>query len=144
MSASSTWAASWPTCTDGALGRERLQHGRRPWRRVPVTGMPRASMIRATPDMPAPPMARKCTRPSVAGVGDVGAEVEAGCGRVVRSPLRGSARCRAALRARASTMSARRSSASRSPERAARAAHREQPLAVGGEGQQVRRRPTRG
>ena len=31
---------------------------------LPLTGSPRASMIRAMPDMPAPPIPMKCTRPS--------------------------------------------------------------------------------
>ena len=31
---------------------------------LPDTAIPRASMIRAIPDMPAPPMPAKCTRPS--------------------------------------------------------------------------------
>ena len=37
---------------------------------LPDTPMPRASMMRAIPDMPAPPMPAKCTRPSrAAGTG---------------------------------------------------------------------------
>src|SRR5580700_423465 len=40
---------------------------------LPDTSMPRASMIRAMPDMPAPPIPMKCTRPRwTAGTGSVG------------------------------------------------------------------------
>src|SRR5580692_7061457 len=58
-----------PTCTlaPSAASSSSIAEG---IESLPDTGMPRASMIRAMPDMPAPPMPVKCTRPSrTAGTG---------------------------------------------------------------------------
>ncbi len=62
VSASPTCAASCPTCTVAPAAASSASSGESA-ESLPDTGTPRASMIRAMPDMPAPPMAMKCTFP---------------------------------------------------------------------------------
>ena len=73
---------------------------------LPLTAMPRASMMRAMPDRPAPPMPTKCTRPSASAarhlVGDGDPHrrpprgAQAPCGPAARRRRAGSARPRPA------------------------------------------------
>src|SRR5580700_8164987 len=55
-------SGAWPTCTRAPLAcrSSSIAEGAES---LPDTGMPRASMIRAMPDMPAPPIPTKCTCP---------------------------------------------------------------------------------
>lgn len=77
MASARSWCPSWkPTQTPAPSLSRALRTGTS-LASLPVTRMPRASMMRATPDMPAPPMARKCTRPRLVGTGHGSPEVEA-------------------------------------------------------------------
>src|SRR3984957_6142025 len=66
-------AAACPTCTKApcTCRSSSIAEG---IASLPDTAIPRASMIRAIPDMPAPPIPTKCTRPRrMAGISSVGA-----------------------------------------------------------------------
>ena len=63
VSTSLMLAASWPRATRAPSARSAASAGES-MASLPLTGMPRASMIRAMPESPAPPIPTKCTRPS--------------------------------------------------------------------------------
>ena len=72
VSASPRWAALCPTCTRAPSAASSVSAADAA-ESLPDTVTPRASMILAMPDMPAPPMPAKCTRPSwSSGTGSVG------------------------------------------------------------------------
>jgi hypothetical protein len=58
VSASPTWPGAWPMCTVAPTARSAAS-ARESLASLPETGRPRASRIRAMPDMPAPPMPTK-------------------------------------------------------------------------------------
>ena len=97
---------------------------------LPVTVMPRASMIRAMPESPAPPMPTKCTRPSSVGGQQV---VGDGDPHRRRPGVRG-----------ASTRSASFSSASSGIRSRGGGRHRGQPVGVGEQGGHGAAHPLRG
>ena len=69
VSTSPTFSARCPRCTTAPSARSAARVTES-LASLPLTGSPRASMIRAMPDIPAPPMPMKCTRPrSSAGTG---------------------------------------------------------------------------
>ena len=129
VSASPTCAASWPRWTRAPSSRSACRIGES-LPSLPLTATPRASMIRAMPDSPAPPMPTKCTRPSRSA----GQRARRG---------RGSSPC-ASCRAASSTIRASLSSASRGISAGRGRAHRAEPLGVGGQRRAPCRRPTRG
>ena len=72
VSASPTLAAAWPTWTTAPSAASSSSCAEVA-RSLPDTATPRASRMRAIPDIPAPPMPTKCTRPSWAtGTGAAG------------------------------------------------------------------------
>ena len=71
VSLPSTYAASWPTWTSAPSAARAASTGDC-FASEPLTEQPRASMTRATPDMPAPPMAMKWIDPSSSS-GGIGA-----------------------------------------------------------------------
>ena len=106
-----------------------VEHVAEPAESLPDTVTPRAIMIRAIPDMPAPPMPVKCTRPrSASGTGSTG----------VTSPMSAHrARCARWARHRpvlptmtSSTSAASHSSLSRAPMSDGRLRHRRDQLGV--------------
>ena len=91
---------------------------------LPLTVMPRASMIRAIADSPAPPMPTKCTRPSWSA-GSSSSGTGTFIGRLQRPSV------------------ASRSSASRGTSRRGRGTHRRQPVGVGDQSRHGGRDPLR-
>ncbi len=72
VSASPRLAASWPTCTRAPSASSSFSVAESA-ESLPETGTPRASMTRAIPDIPAPPIPAKWTRPrSLSGTTSAG------------------------------------------------------------------------
>src|SRR5215471_7690397 len=87
VSASPRWPALWPTCTRAPSESSTASTGEAA-ESVPETLIPRVSMIRAIPDIPAPPMPAKCTRPrSSSGTASVGVTRPIGCSSSLGEPL---------------------------------------------------------
>ena len=63
VSASPSCPAAWPACTRAPSARSSSRVADEA-ESLPDTAVPLASMMRAIPDMPAPPMPMKWTRPS--------------------------------------------------------------------------------
>ncbi len=85
VSASPRWAAAWPAQTRAPSAASSVSATESALLSLPETCTPLASMIRAMPDMPAPPMPTKCTRPSSSsGTGSVG--VTSAIARVLSPP----------------------------------------------------------
>ena len=86
VSASPRWPAAWPTQTRAPSAASSDSATESAVVSLPETSTPRASMIRAMPDIPAPPRPAKCTRPSSpSGTGSVG--VTSAIARVPSPPL---------------------------------------------------------
>ena len=86
VSTSATCAASWPTTTRAPLSRNDASTGLSA-ASEPLTGRPRASSSRATADMPAPPMAMRCTRPSISRGGTGAVKSKRGVGSLTAGHL---------------------------------------------------------